>query len=344
MERKWLIAIVIIAIIVVGGLGWYFLFMPKEEAEGPPKVYIDAQDYTIPLVWNITAVKGASNMSIAHTLTNSETSPMNVTFSYTIWHFNTTLNQWVQEWNGTHWTRRWNGTRWVEIKHNATTTLLSGANQTKISSIAWAEQKAGDQSTYYYSLKATDQMIYIDFQYPKEGNPTIDGQTVFTYLCLDGNGDKLLNENDKAFNLTNNPNRANVNELKVYQPQNTTSWNPTATEYSWNETTSPSTVPITVIISSDRRNITYAIPYNYIGAKINTKIGWAFQAFSKDWMPYGANQDTPDKYQQVQLSLPQKLNFVLEPQKTIRFYIKVTFDSTAVGDYSFIYTAMVPSS
>jgi hypothetical protein len=182
----------------------------------------------------------------------------------------------------------------------------------------------------------------VRFQYLGD-NPTIDGETVFAYLALDGNGNGILDASDKAFNFTSNPNRSNVNNLKVYTPIPPSSWNTTATEYSWNGTTSPSSMPINAVISDDRKNITWAIPFSYIGAQKDAYLRFAFQTFGYGWSQYGANATTPAKWPQILLSLPQVTSFKIYQQQTIKIYIRVKFESQASGDYSFVYQANVRS-
>jgi len=323
MERKWLITIVIIAIIIVGGLGWYFLIWsaPREQQQ-VLKVYMDNKNYTTPLTWNLTATPGSMVYSSLHNITNLGNSSVNVAFTLNVYHH-----------NGTHWIEEFNGTHWKVTPHYANARFVSAANVTKFWTIWWAN-KSHEQATYYFSFAHTDQMVYVTFWYQGE-NPTVDGTTVFTCICFDGNGNNLLDASDKAFNFTNNPNRQYKNQLKIYKPRTTSSWNSSATEYSWNETL-PIDIPVTVAISDNRKNITLAIPFNYIGAEKAKPLGFAVQAFSRDWGPAGADSTTPSRYQKVQLDLALLSTFVLGPERTTWFYIGAEFTSGASGEYSFI--------
>jgi hypothetical protein len=330
MQRKWLIAIVIIAIIIVGGLGWYQFFWPQPEEEKPIQVFIDGNNYTMPLVWNVTAVNGTTIESDPHNLLNNETTAMSVTFNFAIWHYNTTSNQWIKEFNGTHWL----------VNQTLATVLVSLANQTKVTRFVYTEKKSVDPGTYTVVLMHTESTIYVKFMFTG-GNPTVDGQTVFAYLAFDGNGNNLLDAQDKAFNFTNNPNRQNINQLKIYTPISDFAWNTTATEYSWNETVPPSDVPITVVMSNDKKNITWAIPFTYIGAERDATIGFFFQAFGYDWGIAGATPTMPAKYAKATLSLAEVLSFRLNPLETVKFLIKVQFGANASGEYSFVYETKV---
>jgi len=332
MERKRLIALVIIAIIIVGVLGWYFLSTRPEETK-PLQVFIDANHYTTPLTLNATAVNGTMIESPSHDLINQEINPMRAQFTFNVWHYNTSTNQWTMEFNGTHWL----------VNQNVATILVSMGNQTKVSRFSYASLKKIDPSFYYVSLTHTDRMIYVNFVFTGR-NATVDGETVFAYLAFDGNGNNTLDAQDKAFNFTNNPKRSSINQLKIYTPKNATAWNTTATEYSWNENVSPSTMPVAVVISNDRKNITWAIPFSYIGAQRDKNIGFFFQAFGYDWGVEGATPTTPAKYEKVSLALAEVLSFNLEPLQTIRFFVRVWFGARASGDYSFVYTATVRQS
>lgn len=330
MQRKTLIAIVIIAIIIVGGLGWYqFFWIQPTEEEKPIQVFIDGNHYTTPLVWNVTAVNGTTIESDSHSLLNNETTAISATFNFTIWHYNTTSNQWIKEFNGTHWL----------INQTVATVLISLVNQTKVTRFMFAEKKTVDPGTYTVILMHTENTIYVKLMF-NGGNPTVDGQTVFAYLAFDGNGNNILDAQDKAFNFTNNPNRQNINQLKVYTPISDYAWNTTATEYSWNETVPPSNVPVTVVMSDDKKNITWAIPFTYIGAERDATIGFFFQAFGYDYMA-GATPTLAAKYAKVTLSLVEVMSFTLNPLETARFLIKVQFGASASGEYSFVYGTKV---
>jgi hypothetical protein len=183
-------------------------------------------------------------------------------------------------------------------------------------------------------------MIYLNLNYLGH-NPTVDGQTVFAYVAFDVNGNGTLNAADKAFNFTNNPSLSSENDLKIYTPANSSSWNSNATyEYHWNGNVSSSNVPIQVLCSDNRTNITFAIPFSYIGATIGQYLGFVLQAFSHNWTgsTASANANTPSSYIPVSLSLPTLVGaFTVEPHTTVRFYTRASFTSMASGDYSIVF-------
>jgi hypothetical protein len=333
MERKWVIAIAMIAIVVVGFSGWYFLYgTQKAKPVVSADVTIDNKDYTMPINWTLTAVPGATNET-SHTIINKGTNATSMAFNVTIWHLEG--NQWTQVWNGTKW---FNGTSWVDKSYAAVqASILVAANQTVPFANPYGfANKSFESSTYYYSLTYNDKMIYLSLNY-LGSNPTVDGQTVFTYVAFDNNGNGVLDASDKAFNFTINPNLPTENDLKIYTPSSNSSWNATP---SWNGSISSSSVPITVLCSSNGANITFAIPFSYIGAQMGGKLGFVLQAFSHDWTPSTANATTPSSYMTVSLNLPQAIGAFpsnLEPNTTQTFYIEVSFTSAATGKYSIVF-------
>jgi hypothetical protein len=327
MERKWIIAIVIITIIVVGGLSWYIFFStPPEEKKTGSIILLDGQNSTS-LVYNPTTVPDSTAYS-PHNISNAGDAAAQVKLGTTVLYN-----------NGTQWNKIFNGTQWTISNPNVTVSLVSVGNLTKGALIIQAYQKANEQSSYGVYFTHTDKEIYIKFQYLGD-NPTVDNSgTVFTCLYFDGNGNGILDASDKAFNFTNNPNRLNKNMLKVYTPETTSSWQ-FSTEYGWNETL-PNNIPVSIATSSNRKNVTWTIPFNAIGAEKDMFLGYALQAFGYDWYPAGANSTTPNKYARVQLSLPTMGAVAVSPQTTIKFYIKVTFAPTASGNYSFMFSRAV---
>jgi hypothetical protein len=332
MERKWITAIFIIAIVIVGFSGWYFLYgTQKAKPIVSADVTIDGNDYTMPIIWNLTAVSGATNET-SHTMINKGTSATSMSFNATIWHL--VGNQWTEVWNGTNW---FNGTSWVNPNYAAVQSSIIAIENTTIGPwTAFAYKPlSGDSSTYSYNLTYDDQMIYLNLKY-QGSNPTVDGQTVFAYVAFDGNGNGILDGSDKAFNFTSNPSLPTENNLTIYTPASNSSWNTTPTRtFSWNGSVSPSIMPITVLCSGNRTNITFAIPFSYIGAQIGGKLGFALQAFSHDWAT--ANATTPAKYMQVQLFFPPVTSFSVEPSATVTFYTEVVFTSAASGEYSIVF-------
>ncbi len=216
----------------------------------------------------------------------------------------------------------------------------------------WANQtETGDKSTYAVSVNYTDQVINIKLQYLGD-QPAVDGKTVFACLGFDGNANGILDPSERAFNFTNNPNRAYANVLQEYAPANTTTWNTTATNtYSWNGTTLPSNAPVSVTITTDRKNVTWTIPYGAIDATKDSYVGVMIQAFSYDFYPKGASQThpqpIPSKYYQLTCLLPQitTFGFTVQPATTVRFYLKVTFSASAIAGikYTFSFNATSPS-
>jgi hypothetical protein len=336
MERKKFITLIIIIIIIISALGLYIYIFGVPRPETPPLVYIDGNDYTTPVTWDsITAVAGQTFYNGPHNLTNADTSKVKVSFTLNVYHFNTTTNQWDTWFNGSQWL--------VRKSYIKNVTLVSAASTMQLFGSGWASQRSvGENTTYTIFVNSTDDTVYFQLQYPKIlTNPTVDGETVFSYICIDGDNDNLIDGADKAFNFTNNLNRTPKNELKVYTPATPSSWQFNNT-YTWNENTSPSSVPISVTITDDRKNITWAIPFSYIGAQKDKTIGFALQAFSHDWYPTnvaGLNETTPAKYQEVGLVLNPTATFTMQPDTSVIFYIRVQFDTGATGDYRFVYTA-----
>ena len=326
MERKWLIAIIIIAIVIVGVLGWYFLYgTQKGVTTALAKVYIDAKNYTTPIIWNLTAAPGTQETS--HNITNAENNATSIGFNFTVWHL-----------EGTQWIEQFNGTKWLVNNATVVPAIVIADNMTAVSGTAFADKSvSGESSTYYYSLIYNDRMIYLNLKY-LGNNPTADGQTVFAYVTFDGNGNGVLDASDKAFNFTNNPSLpTDKNQLKIYTPATSSSWNTTATNYPWNGNVSSNIVPITVLCSDNRTNITFAIPFNYIGATKNGHLGFVLQAFSHDWTPATANATTPSNYMKVFLGLPVEIGFNVESHTTFNFYTEALFTSVASGDYSIVF-------
>jgi len=337
MDRKWIIAIIMIAIVCVGFLGWYFLFgTQKAKKVAIADVYINTQSYTTPIIWNLTASPNAMQQSPSYNITNRGSNATSMAFNYTIWHLEN--NHWIEQWNGTRW---FNGTTWLSDSAPVQPSVAIVENTTYGPGwTAYANKPlTGESSTYYYNLTYDDQRIYLDVNY-LGSNPTIDGQTVFVYAAFDGNGNGVLDYKDKAFNFTSNPKLPIENNLTIYTPASSSSWNTThnpANEYSWNGDTSPSQVPITVLCSNNRTNIMFAIPFSYIGATMGGSLGFVLQAFSHDWTPH-ANATTPAAYTKIpSLYLPTVASFNLESLTTLRFYTRAAFTSAASGDYSIVF-------
>jgi hypothetical protein len=340
LERKWLIAIIIIAIVLVGGLGWYFFFgTPQQTPETGPQLYVDGAFYnTTSITWNVNASADASFYSL-HNVTNLGNATVDVTFHYIASFYNNSTSLWQTIYNGTSWT----------IKNPNVTASIVFAEGSLSTLLIQAWQKPTEQSTYAVYVNYTEVGLDIKFQYL--GNqPAVDGQTVFTYMGFDGNANGILDASDKAFNFTNNPNRANASMLQEYLPQvnSTTLWNTTAVAtYPWSGATSPSDAPVSVSITSDRKNVTWAIPYSVIGANFDRTIGVVIQAFGYDLFPTGAT--TPNKYFKLNCFLPAPgtpFTFSVEPHTTVKFFFKVIFASTAIINtrYSFTFQASIPSS
>jgi len=335
MERKWIIAIVIIAIVVVGFSGWYFLYgVQKPKPIVKADVTIDQNDYTTPINWTLTAIPSTTNVT-SHTITNKGTNATSMTFNVTISHLKG--NQWIEVWNGTGW---FNGTRWVSSRYAAVNaSIVVAENQSApISNPFGAATTSSGLSNYYYSLTYDDQKIYLNLDYLNlGGNPTVDGKTVFAYVAFDVNGTGVLGASDKAFNFTSNPGLEN--DLEVYTPSGPNSWNATpASPYAWNGSVSPGNVPINVSCSSNRANIKFTIPFSYIGAQMGGKLGFAIQAFGHEWNPTATNATTPSKYTRISISpLPAAPNTFpsnIQPNTTQRFYTEVVFATAATGNYS----------
>jgi hypothetical protein len=332
MERKWVIAIVIIAIVIVGFSGWYFLYgTQKAKPIVSADVTIDGKDYTMPINWTLTAIPSAKNET-GHTIINEGTNATSMAFNTTIWHLEG--NQWTQVWNGTKW---FNGTNWVSASHAAVQPSIFVIQNTTVGPwTAFANKPlSGESSTYYYNLTYNDKMIYFNLKYPGS-NPTIDNQTVFAYVALDVNGNGTLNPSDKAFNFTSNPSLPTENELEIYTPENSSSWNTTP---AWSGNISSNDVPITVLCTDNRTNITFAIPLSYIGATVGGHLGFVLQAFSHDWVTSNGNAPTPSNYITVPggLSFPQVASFLVEPNTSLMFYTEAGFTSAASGEYSIVF-------
>lgn len=347
MERKRLIAIIIIAIVVVGGLGWYYFFGTSSTPPPPAAVlYVDGRLYnSTSITWNLNATPGATFYSL-HNASNPTlgNASANALFKYTASFYNVSSSQWMQIYNGTNW---------LISNPNVTVTMVltSGTLATLMPSAF--SRNVSEQSTYFVYIIYTDLALVIKFQYPGT-QPAVDGHTVFTYLGFDGNADGILNPaSDQAFNFTNNVD-TNASMLKVYTPANGSSWNSTPTNtYSWSGNTSSGTVPVStasIIITPDRKNVTWTIPYTAIGASKDSYIGVVVQAFGYDFSPTGANQ-TPAKYYRLACFPPQVPTFgftvppTTTPELTVRFYFKVTFSTNAIADtkYTFNFTATSPS-
>jgi hypothetical protein len=340
MERKWIIAIFMIAIVFVGFLGWYFLFRTqKAKTVAVAEVYINTKNYTTPnyntpIIWNLTASPNATLQSPSYNITNTGSNATSMAFNYTIWHLEN--NRWIEQWNGTRW---FNGTTWLADSATVQPSIAIVENTTY--GPGWTafanKTSSGESSTYYYNLTYNDQMIYLNLNY-LGSNPTVDGQTVFAYVAFDGNGNGILDANDRAFNFTSNPSLPIENNLRIYTPSSNSSWNTTpANEYSWNGNVSSSGVPITVVCSNSRTNIMFAIPFSYIGATMSGSLGFVLQAFSHDWVPSTANATTPANYTEISLNLPPVVSFDLESHTTLRFYTRAAFASAAKGDYSIVF-------
>jgi hypothetical protein len=348
MERKGFIAFIILVIVIVGGLGGYFFVMPREAPASGPMIYVDAMNYTSALTpWQITANNTSATVYTLHNITNLGQGNVDLKFKYTVSRYNGT--QWVTLFNGTHW---FNGTRWLtsNTNSNVTVSLVRAYNGLQAPWNIQAFQKAIEKAPYSANINWTDQAIYITLNYLGTITPTVDGQTVFNYLAFDGNANGILDASDKAFNFTNNPGLTpDKNTLRIYTPLNASFWNPTPVDtHNWNDDVSPASVPVSVAISSDRRNVTWTIPFNVIGAQKDKNIGLLIQAFGYDWFPSGVNDTTPptpSNYQRVTLSYPapaSPFTFTVQPQTTMKFFIKIIFTDKANGDYSFTFQPYIP--
>jgi hypothetical protein len=326
MERKRLIAVIIIAIVVVAVFGWYFLYgTQKAKPTVLADVTIDKNDYTVPINWTLTAVPSATNET-SHTISNDGNNVTSIVFNVTIAHL-----------EGTQWVEQFNGTNWLVQNKTVQPSIVVIGNTTAGPWIPLANKlSSGESSTYSYNLTYNDKTIYFNLKY-LGSNPTVDDRTVFAYVAFDNNGNGKLDASDKAFNFTSNPSLPFENDLKIYAPLTSSSWNATpASEYVWNGNVSSSNVPITVLCFDNRTNITFAIPFSYIGATKNGQLGFALQAFSHDWAT-AANSTTPAKYTVVPLAFPSVLSFTMEPHTTLTFYTKAVFTSAASGDYSIVF-------
>lgn len=345
MERKWLIAIILIAIIVVGVLGWYFLFgTPQQEQTTGPMLYVDGIPYnSTSITWNLTATPGATFYSF-HNATNPGNATVDAFFNYTASFYNVSSFQWTQIYNGK---------KWLISNQNVTASLVFANSTLSPLLIQLFHREVGELTTYFVYVNYTDQMLNIKFQYPGD-QPAVDGQTVFTYLGFDGNANGILDASDQAFNFTNNPTRANTNMLQKYTPANISAWNTVANKtWSWNGTNLPSDMPVTVAITNNRKNVTWTIPYEVIGASKDSYIRVVIQAFGYDFFPTGATQTTPptpSKYYQLACLFPAPgtpFKFTVQALTTtpVRFYFKVTFSANAIAgtQYTFNFTATIPS-
>jgi len=331
MERKRLIAVIIIAIVIVAVFGWYFLYGAQNAKPTVlADVTIDKNDYTVPINWTLTAVPSATNET-SHTISNDGNNATSIAFNVTIAHL-----------EGTQWVEQFNGTNWLVQNKTVQPSIVVIGNTTAGPWTALANKpSSGESSTYSYNLTYNDQTIYFNLKY-LGSNPTVDGQTVFAYVAFDGNGNGKLDGSDKAFNFTSNPRLPFENDLKIYTPLTSSSWNTTPAYVSppWNGNVSPSntSMPIEVLCFDNRTNITFVIPFSYMGATKNGQIGFALQAFSHDWAT--ANSTTPAKYTVVPLSFPSIFSggvFTMEPHTTLTFYTKAVFTSVASGDYSIVF-------
>jgi len=306
LERKRLIAVIIIAIIVVGGLGWYYFFGKSSSPPMPgPMLYVDGRLYnSTSITWNLNATPGAASYWL-HNASNPTlgNASANAFFSYKAFFYNSSQSQWVQIYNGTQWLI--NTASLLITPHDAIPPFSISVN------------KANERSKYNVYINYTDQQINVKLQYL--GNkPTVDGKTVFAYL---GFGDfsnatsGYLDASNRAFNFTDNLNRVSTNMLQVYEPANATTWNATAIgTYSWNGTTLPSDAPVSVAITTDRKNITWTIPYAAIGAVKGKTIGVVIQAFGYNFYPAGATSTTaptPSKYYKLNLRFPAQVPFAV---------------------------------
>jgi hypothetical protein len=344
LKRKRLIAIIIIAIIVVGGLGWYYFFGTSSTPPPlAPVLYVDGRLYnSTSITWNLNATPGATFYSL-HNASNptAGNASTKAVFSYTASFYNVSSSQWMQIYNGTNW---------LISKPNVTVTMVLTSGTLATLVLAAFSRNVSEQSTYLVYMIYTELALEIKFQYP--GNqPAVDGHTVFTYLGFDGNANGILDASDRAFNFTNNPDRTDANMLQEYMPANATTWNSTAVNtYSWSGNTSSSNVPVSIVITPDRKNVTWTIPYTAMGASKDSYIGVMIQAFGYDFFPTGATQTTPptpDKYYRLGCFPPSvpTFGFTVPAAMTIKFYFKVTFSANAIADteYTFTFTAANPS-
>jgi hypothetical protein len=335
MERKWLIAIALIAIVVVGFSGWYLLYgTQKPKPVVSADIAIDSKDYTVPIIWNLTAVSGGTNQE-SHTIINMGTNTTGMTFNTTIWHL--AGNQWTKVGNSTKW---FNGTTWISASQAAVQPSIFVIQNTTAGPWTAFANKSGESSTYFYSLTYNDKTIYFNLRYAGS-NPTVDGQTVFAYVAFDVNGNGTLNPSDKAFNFTSNPSLPKENELEIYTPANSSSWNTTPANYSWNgmQWNGTNDVPITVLCTNNRTDITLAFPFSYIGATIGGHLGFVLQAFSHDWVTFHGKAPTLSNYIPVPRGLffPPVASFSVEPNAAQTFYIEAAFTSAASGEYSIVF-------
>jgi hypothetical protein len=330
MERKRLIAIVVVVIVIAGILGWYFTFGTQSApAAAVADVKIDDNEfhYTIPINWTLTAVPGATNHT-DHTITNLGNNVTNVAFNYTVSHL-----------EGGQWVEQFNGTNWLVNNPAVAPSIIVQQNTSAFTRSAYADKPlSGESAIYTYNLVFNDKMIYLNLNYPGH-NPTADGQTVFAYVAFDVNGNGTLNPADKAFNFTSNSALTTKNQLLVYTPEaNLSSWNPTPHNYPWNGSVSSTDVPITVLYSGNGTSITFAIPFTYIGAIKGGHVGFVLQAFSHNWVTNNGSNDTAlSNYVPVSLSLPPATSITLEPNATLTFYTKAVFASAASGEYMIVY-------
>lgn len=345
MQRKWLIAIAIIVIILVGVLGWYFFLRPQEAPISGPTLYVDGILYSSSqLTWNLNATPSTTLYSL-HDATNPGNATVNVFFNFTASFYNTTTGQWQQIYNGS---------QWLINNSNVTASLVvASGTLTPLQPQIFHRQVNENIATYHVFINYTDQVLNVKFVYPGS-QPAVDGQTVFTYMGFDGNNNNKLDGADKAFNFTNNPNRNNANMLQEYVPASDIAWNATAAgTWSWNGTNLPGDLPVSVSITNDRKNVTWTIPYGAIGASKDSIIGVVIQAFGYDFYPTleGTSSLTPPapaNYSKLDCRFPAPetpFKFAVDQQVTVKFYFKVFFFPNALSgtQYSFTFVPLLVS-
>lgn len=346
MERKWLIAIAIIVIVLVGVLGWYFFLRPQGGPSTGPMLYVDGVPYSsAQITWDLNATPGTTLYSL-HEVNNPGNGTVYVYFNYTTSFYNSTTAQMQQIYNGS---------QWLINNSNLTDSLVLGSGTLIPLMIQLSHRQVNELSTYHVFINFTDQVLNVKFEYPGD-QPAVDGQTVFTYLGFDGDNNNKLDGSDKAFNFTSNPNRANANMLQEYTPANnsTTAWNATATgTWSWNGTNLPDDAPVSVSISEDRKDVTWTIPFALIGASKDSVIGMVVQAFGYDFYPpvsaeFSTTPPTPDNYKKLDCHFPvpeTQFKFAVDPQTTVKFFVKVTFFANSIPGtkYSFTFVPLLVS-
>ena len=335
MVSRRLIAIVVIVVVIVAFLGWYFFFgTPKQVETTSSTMYVDGILYNATqITFDLNATQNAIYY-FPHNASNPTNATVPAFFNYTVSFYNVSNSQWTQVFNGT---------KWLKNQQNVSASLV----YTNGSLTPWvnrALQKEDGNSTYAVYVNYTDTQLTIKFQYLYGNQPAVDGTTVFSYLGFDGDADGILDGQDMAFNFTNNPNRAEANMLQSYVPLNTTTWNSTAVTYpSWNGTTSPSDLPVSIAISADRKNITWTVPFSVIGASKDSYIGVVMQTFSYDFYPSGVSDNmppAPNKYYRLGcfLSVAQGLSFSINPFATVDFYLKLVFSKNAIAGTKYSFT------